>query len=83
MQKVMRSISKLKLLGAVAALAYGFSASPTPANAQGSQGQNTVCSASSGCATSAQAGSPAFINASMFISSPSSPPPPSNRTCST
>jgi hypothetical protein len=48
-----------------------FSVFPIPALAQGTQGQNAVCSSSSGC--SAQAGSSAFIDASQFFGNISNP----------
>jgi hypothetical protein len=47
-------------LATIAVLVCWFSAFPTLANAQGTQGQNAVCSSVTGCLT--QAGSSAFIS---------------------
>jgi hypothetical protein len=51
-------------LAIAAVLSAWFSVSPILANAQGTQGQNAICSSSSGCSTTV--GSSAFIDASMF-----------------
>ena len=65
MKRMRKADSRLMFSGLVVVLQALFLACPTPAAAQGSQGQNAVCSSSSGCST--QAGSSAFIDASMFI----------------
>jgi hypothetical protein len=52
-----------KLVGIPALLACWFLASPVLAKAQGTQGQNAVCPAQTGCST---VGTNAFIDASMF-----------------
>jgi hypothetical protein len=63
MKSVTRLASELTLPGVVIILAAWFSACPRPVAAQGTQGQNAICSSSSGCST---AGSSAFVDASMF-----------------
>jgi hypothetical protein len=55
-------------LGIVAVLVCWLSTFANYAEAQGSQGQNAVCTSSSGCSTTI--GTSAFIDASMFANSP-------------
>src|SRR5208282_6381405 len=57
---------ELMFSGAVAVLIAWFSVYPTPAAAQGTQGQNAVYNFSANC--SPCAGSSAFIDASMYAS---------------
>jgi hypothetical protein len=64
--------SAVMFFAVVTGLACWLSAFPTIANAQG-QGQNTVCTSTVGCSTSV--GTYAFIDASVFATSP----PPSNQ----
>lgn len=71
MKGTTRFASGWMFFGIVAVLAGWFSASPILATAQGTPGQNTICSSSSGCSTTV--GSSAFIDASMFASLFSSP----------
>jgi hypothetical protein len=66
MKGVRKLAPKVTLSGVVVVLAAWFSACPRPAAAQGTQGQNTICSSSSGCST---VGSSAFKDASQFVNS--------------
>jgi hypothetical protein len=69
MQSEISSISAAKFCGIATVLLCWLSVFSVIANAQGSgnqQGENAVCSNTSGCAT--PTGSPAFIDASMFVS---------------